>query len=413
MISVRPRARPLTKSPGFALVAAFACVATFTLTSCHKEPTAVPEADGECTGARCVEEAEAAMYYKDYAKARGPLATVCEKDGFACFRLAELHQHGRGGPMDLPKAASLYEEACTKEYGEGCERRYMLVAEGHGGPEVELDYALKACDGGRPKGCMHLAEQIAAGRGVEPDPARISQAYEKACALGDTDGCIGAGELLSDPEGPADAKVKGLAQFVKACVGHNGYGCLRVGVAFHEGIGTPQDLERAKAHFVRACEWSDKDGCHAAEQMAAAPGQPISLELSTKAAELDENGLSAREVSCRMSERGLPALSKALAAVARIKDKLDGCAKGGAAVEVSWDFADGEVQAARVNGKAAKKLAQCVGWTMRKAKLRGVGSCDAVLLLGDPEGAAKALADRANKPKDDGRKHIRISADDE
>ena len=413
MIPVRPRARPLNRFPGFALVSAFAWAATFTLASCHKEATTTPEQEGECTGARCVEEAEAALYYKDYARAREPLATVCEKDGFACFRLAELHQHGRGGPMDPAKAASLYEEACTKEYGEGCERRYMMVQEGHGGPEVELEFALKACDGGRPLACLHAAEQLNAGRGVERDVARVTRAYEKACALGDTDGCIGAGELLSDPDGPADAKAKGLSSFVKACVGHSGYGCLRVGVAFHEGIGTPRDLERAKAHFVRACEWSDKDGCHAAEQMAAAGGEPIALELSTKAAELAEDGLAAHEVSCRMSERGLPALGKVLAAVAQIKDKLDGCAKGGAAVEVSWDFADGEVLAARVTGKAAKKLAQCVGWTMRKAKLRGAGTCDAVLLLGDPDGAAKALADRASKPKDDGRKHIRVSAEDE
>jgi len=386
---------------------------TLVTTSCHKESTTAPADDGPCTGARCVEEAEAAMYYKDYAKARGPLATVCEKDGFGCFRLAELHQHGRGGPMDLAKAASLYEEACTKEYAEGCERRYLLVQEGHGGPEVELEYALKACDGGRPLGCMHAAEQINAGRGVERDPARVAKTYEKACALGDTDGCIGAGELLSDPEGPADAKAKALTSFVKACVGHNGYGCLRVGVAFHEGIGTPQDLVKAKAHFIRACEWSDKDGCHAAEQMAASNGEEVELELTTKAAELGEGGLAARDMSCRMNKQGLPALGDVLAAVARNKDALDKCARDGAAVAVSWQFDEGEIKSAKVQDKAESKVAKCVGWTMRKTKLRGAGTCEAVLLLGDPDGAAKSLAARAKEPKSDGRKHIRIANDDE
>ncbi|HEY0135249.1 MAG TPA: hypothetical protein VGB85_14290, partial [Nannocystis sp.] len=230
-----------------------------------------------------------------------------------------------------------------------------------------------------------------------------------ACALGDVTGCTGAGDLLSDPEGPADAKSKALAMFVKACVGHDGYGCLRVGVAFHDGIGTPQDLAKAKAHFVRACEWSNKDGCHAAEQMAAANGGEIELELTTRAPTIGEGGLEAREVSCRMAEQGLPALTEVLAALARNKGALDACAKEGAAVAVSWEFAGGEIKAARVNGNPAKKVAKCVGWTMRKTKLRGSGSCDAVLLLGDAEGAAKALA--ARDPKDDGRKHVRVTSE--
>ncbi len=415
MISLRPWARSLHRSflfaPLFAAVFAVVCAAVDV--GCHKESSTPPVDDGPCTGARCVEEAEAAMYYKDYAKAREPLATVCEKDGFACFRLAELHQNGHGGPVDLVKAAALYEEACAKEYGEGCERRYVMAQESQADPAVELDYALKACDGGRPKGCLHAAEQIDAARGAERDVARVARTYEKACALGETAGCTGAGDLLSDPEGPADAKAKALTAFIKACIGHDGYGCLRVGVAFHEGIGTPQDLAKAKAHFIRACEWSDKDGCHAAEQMAASNGEPISLELTTKAPVVGEGGLEAREVSCRMSEQGLPALGEVLAAVARHKDALDACAKDGAAVAVSWEFEGGEVKAARVTDNAAKKLAKCVGWTMRKTKLRGSGTCDAVLLLGDSAGAAKALAARVVDPKNDGRKHVRVSADGE
>ncbi len=407
MFPVRPWARSIPLRVLFALVAA----------SCHKEVTTPPQEDDECSGARCVEEAEAFLLYKEFDKARPPLARVCEAgDGFACFRLAELHQHGRGGPVDLTQAATLYEESCAKKYGEGCERRYLLAQEGQGGPELELDFALKACEGGRPNGCMHAAEQVKAGRGVEPDLVRVAETFEKACALGDVTGCTGAGDILLDPTGPAERRARGLSAFVKACTGHSGYGCLRVGLAFHDGVGTQADLTKAKSHFTRACEFSDPDGCRIAEQLAAANGAPIVLELTTTAAELSRDGLEARGVSCNMSERGLPALGEVLSQVARHKSALDGCIKsGGEAVAVTWEFEGGEVQGARVTDKLAKKAAGCVAFVLRKAKPPGQGKCEAVLLLGDAAAAATAFTARVEKAKakGDGRKHIRVGADDE
>lgn len=356
------------------------------------------------------------MFYGDHTAAREPLAAVCTGgDGFACYRLAELHQKGQGGPVDVAKATQLYEESCTYKYGEGCERRYQLATEVPTSPELELDFALKACDFQRPLACMHAAGMIRAGRGAEPDLARVTKVYEKACALKDLDGCNGVGDLLADPEGPAEDKARSLTAFIKACVGHSGYGCLRVGVAFHEGIGTPPDLARAQAHFTRACEFSEKDGCRAAEQLAAANGSPITLELTTRAEQLAADGLEARSLSCRMSEQGLPALGEVLSVVARTKGPLDACAKDGEAVRVTWEFARGRVLDAKVTDPVSKKLQSCVASALRKAKLPGLGACEAVLLLGDPSGAAKALASRADaeKARGDGRRHIRVSADAE
>ncbi|MBZ5713901.1 tetratricopeptide repeat protein [Nannocystis pusilla] len=384
------------------------------IAGCHKEPPPTAPGDDSCFGAECVEQAEAAMYYKDYDNAREPLTAVCEKnDGFQCFRLAELYQTGKGGPVDLAKAAEVYEKSCAADYPEACERRSDMARDGQGTPQVEYEYAVKACTGGRQLACTHAGQMLGAGRGVEPDPAGAIEMFQKGCKLGDIDGCTGAGDLLLQ-QSSAEAKSRGLTAFINACVGHSGYGCLKAGIAFHEGVGTKRDVIKAEQHFSRACEFQIADGCHVAQQLKDAAGKPVELELTSKAAELAAGGLETRELSCRMAGQGEPALSRVIAGVARGKDSLDSCAKDGAAVGVRWVFEDGKFRDAKFLGRVPKKLKQCVAYVLRKkAKFSRNGSCEAVLLLGDPEGAAKALAARANAPADDGKVHIRISSEDE
>jgi hypothetical protein len=379
--------------------------------SCHKEESKAPPVDdGKCTGARCVEQAEAAMYYGDAATAREPLAMVCKnKDGFACFRLAELHQFGRGGPVDVEKAVELYTESCGWAYGEGCERRSNLAAEGHGGPELELEFAAKACERDRPLACMRAGEQLKTGRGTEPDVVKAIGLFQKACGLAELDGCNAAGDLLSDPEGTPDAKARSYAAYNTSCKRHNAYGCLKVGIAFHAGVGVPASPVAAKTHFDKACEYNDEDGCRAAKLLAEANGKPVNIELSTKAAELKMDGLEARTLSCRMPQQGLPALEEVMSFFAQHKAALDGCAKEGVAVEVTWEFGGGRVKDAKVTDPLPPKQAKCIAAALRKAKPSDSGACKAVLLLGDPDGAAKALAVRS-APKGT---HVRVSSKEE
>jgi TPR repeat protein len=376
-------------------------------TGCHKEASnAPPVDDGKCTGARCVEQAEAAMYYGDPATAREPLAAVCKmKDGFGCFRLAELHQFGRGGPVDVEQAVQLYTESCTWAYGEGCERRAVLAAEGHGGPELELEFAAKACERDRPLACMRAAEQLKTGRGTEPDVTKAITLFKKACDLAELDGCNAAGDLLSDPEGTPEAKARGYAAYNTSCKRHNAYGCLKVGVAFHDGVGVPASPDAARKHFEKACEYNDEDGCRAAKLLADANGKSVTIELSTKAAELSMDGLEARTLSCRMPQQGLPALEEVMSFFAAHKATLDGCVKEGAAIGVTWEFAGGRVKDVKVVDEIPAKQAKCITAALRKAKPSDSGACKAVLLLGDPDGAAKALAVRS-APKGT---HVRVS----
>lgn len=350
------------------------------------------------------------MYYGDAATAREPLAAVCKnKDGFACFRLAELHQFGRGGPVDMDKAVELYTESCTFAYGEGCERRANLAAEGQGGPELELEFATKACERDRPLACMRAAEQLNTGRGTERDVNKAITLFQKACGLADLDGCNAAGDLLADPEGTPEAKARSYAAYNTSCKRHNAYGCLKVGVAFNDGVGVPPNPDAARKHFEKACEYNDEDGCRAAKLLGEANGKSVTVELSTKAAELNMDGLEARTLSCRMPQQGLPALEEVMSFFAQHKAALDVCAKDGAAVEVTWAFGGGRVRDAKVTDEIPAKQAKCIAAALRKARPPESGECKAVLLLGDKDGAAKALVVRST-PKG---KHVRVSNKEE
>lgn len=399
----------------FGITVVLAFVASLA-SGCHKESTtAAPKDTGECDGARCVEMAEAAMYYKDYADAREPLALVCDnKDGFACYRLAELYQFGRGGSVDLDKAATLFEKACEYEHFEGCDKRAELARTGTGTAAIELDYSVKGCEGRRPLACIAAGKQLADGRGIDKDPIKALLMYEKGCDLGDVDGCTGAGDLLSDPKGRPDAKTRALTAYISACVGHSGYGCLKVGVAMHEGIGAPRDDDKARTHFTKACEFNVKDGCDAVKQLDAAKGQNVDLELTTTVAQLAQDGLETRNLSCRMTEYGLPALDKIVASVARHKSTLDACAVDGAAVGIVVEFERGKVQNARIKGKTPGKISKCVKDVLKKLRLANEGKCEAVLLLGNPENAAKGFAARleAAAEKGDGLNHVHVTEEE-
>lgn len=384
--------------------------------ACRKESTSVaPEEDKTCSGARCVEKAEAAMYYQDYESAREPLEIVCKAgDGFQCFRLAELYRNGQGGPVDLDRAVSFYEASCNGKHGEGCERRADFAREGHGGPEAEFEFAVKACELQRPVSCMRAGEQVQTGRGAERDDTRAITLFQQGCRFGEAQSCAIAGDLLLDARRPAEDKARGLAAYVSACVGHNGYGCLKAAIAFHEGLGTKRDLERARMHFGKACDFNEQDGCRLEKALMASNGEPVELELTSKAAELDREGLEAKNISCRMSQLGAPALGEVLGAVASAREALDACAKDGAAVAVWWQSEGGKMRGAKVTDKVAPKLSKCVVAALRRAAVPTDAACDAILLLGDPDGAVKALSVRQQQQdKANGIIRRHVTAEDE
>ncbi|MCA9637373.1 MAG: sel1 repeat family protein [Myxococcales bacterium] len=377
------RSRVLRACALFALVAV----------GCHKSESTAPPPQEGCDGARCVEDAEAAIWEGKEDEAREPLTKVCEeqKDPFQCFRLGQLYHKGLGGPADPAKAAELYAMACDMGDEEACEARFEIAREGQGGDKVELEFSKKACEARRPRGCTNAADLMLTGRGVKADRNGAIEHYEKACGLGEAEACNSAGDLLYEAKDPYD-QARALASYISGCVGNTGYGCLRVGVAFVEGIGTKPDLDKAAMNFRKACDFYNEDGCRNAKALEAAHGKPFTLELTSTVATIEAEGLKARDLSCQMDEQGAKALQAVLTDVAVTKGSLDNCVEEGRAVKISWSFAKGKVREAKVTGKTPKKEAACLIGVLKRVSLDETGSCNAILLVGDPEGAAKSLA---------------------
>jgi len=347
-------------------------------------------------GAGCVEEVEAALWEGEEEAALEPLERLCDEDNdaFSCFRLAVLYEEGSGGQKDIRKAAHYFERACELDNEEGCERRFELAAR-QADTEAELDYAKKACEGGRPLGCMASAAILNEGRVGARDKEQAVELYEKACGVGDADGCAMAGDLLFDPKGTTLDKARALTAYSSACVGYSGRGCLQLAVCFFEGIGAPQNIDKARTHFKDACELGIEDGCHNAKRLA---GSSRSLQLTTQAETMTERRIVARDLSCLSSQYGESGLRSSLGAVARHRRALNECIKDGhgAAVGIRWTFKNGRIREVRGNGKGTKRYVGCVAKALRKKGAPGSGKCSAVLLLGDAE-----LADAAYpiKPK--------------
>lgn len=359
--------------------------------SCKPEQTVAP-VDDSCSGSKCVEEAEAALWEGRDKEAREPLLALCEEDSdaFSCFRLGDLYRDGKGGPKDLAKAAEFYEKSCEFDYKEGCERRFE-VARDQGDTAVALDYATKACEGGRPYGCVAAGPMFVA----EGKKEEAISSFEKGCNLGEASSCSQAGDLLYSPKGSNYDNGRALSDYISACQGYDGHGCLQAAIFFHEGIGTPVTLDKAQSNFKSACELGVKDGCRNEKLVAAAKGRQAVLSLTTEAESMEVEGLQAHAISCRMSSQGEAALREALTAVKRRKRSLDACSKDGAAVKVKWKFENGRVKEVRSRG--TRKRISCVSKALKKRSMPGTGSCEAVLLLGDPTGAVEAWEKRVAK----------------
>ncbi len=359
--------------------------------SCKPKETAAPVDEG-CSGSSCVEQAEAALWEGRDKDAREPLLALCDEDSdpFSCFRLGDLFRDGKGGPKDVVSAAEYYTKSCEFDYKEACERRFELARD-QGETEVALDYANKACEGGRPYGCTAAGPMfLELGKREE-----AITAFEKGCNLGEASSCSAAGDLLYKPKGSTYDNGRALSDYISACQGYDGHGCLQAGIMFHDGIGTPVTLDKTLSNFKSACELGIKDGCRNQKLVAAAGGKQAVLSLTTTAETLELDGLTAHAISCQMSQSGEAALREALGVVTRRKRNLDACTEDGAAVKVKWTFEKGRVKDVRSRG--TRKRVACVTKALKKRSISGTGACEAVLLIGDPTGAAEAWDKKAAK----------------
>ncbi len=316
----------------------------------------------------------------------------------ACSNLAGVFRGGiGGGPRDPGRSVGLYERSCRLGFGEACTAVGTMLAEGTAVP-ADPPRALAMFELGCARrdayACFTAGMFREAGRGGPRDPRSAVTSFASACELGHASGCFNAGILLYDEQmASAQDNARAVGFFGRACDGSQPAGCLRLGVAVLRGVGAPADRARAKGLFVRACQGGDEDGCHAADDLAKARGRRVDVALTSRAPQLSMGGLTVQALSCRMPQTDPLALAEAVEGLAAHKAALDACAPSGEAPQVTWSYRGGRIVEVEVRGADAK-LAACVRRALERARSGLTASCAATLLIGEPAGARKILAER-------------------
>eukprot|EP00730_Choanoeca_flexa_P016115 TRINITY_DN7551_c0_g1_i2.p2 TRINITY_DN7551_c0_g1~~TRINITY_DN7551_c0_g1_i2.p2 ORF type:complete len:215 (+),score=40.26 TRINITY_DN7551_c0_g1_i2:1646-2290(+) len=151
---------------------------------------------------------------KNFAKAAEVFHGLCNrKYGRSCYRLGSMHMAGRGVDQDVKAAFDHFEKAC--EYGnvEGCHNVGMILRSKNAagiaqdGPRA-LSLFQSACDKDFRNGCFMASVMLLKGEaGVAKDGPRALALATKACDLNHTWGCVNAARMLAIGDGvPKDEK---------------------------------------------------------------------------------------------------------------------------------------------------------------------------------------------------------------
>ncbi|MCA9707708.1 MAG: hypothetical protein KDK70_17795 [Myxococcales bacterium] len=108
---------------------------------------------------------------------------------------------------------------------------------------------------------------------------------------------------------------------------------------------------------------------------------------------VEADGQRLDELACQASNLPLFGSLAVVASIAEQKRALDRCAPGGGAVAVTWTFRGGKARDVTVEHASSSRTGACVAKAMQKVVAPFEARCGAVVLLGDPTGADRALAE--------------------
>lgn len=350
-------------------------------------PAAATIAGPSCAAAECNAQGRAALSLARYEEATRLLDRACALGSAeGCLGLGGLYREGGTGRQSMPRALGAYERACQLGLASGCIAGAGVSVE----PTRAAALIEQACGLEDPLGCF------SAGMAAR-DPAVRAARLDKACGLGHAMGCFNAGILLYAERGakPGDNE-KAAKYFGRACDGAEAAGCLRLGIASLRGFGAGPDVQVAKDLFDRACRGGNVDGCAAAKKLGSGKGKrgaDVAIALTSTAPSLAIGGLRMLELSCQMPSVGPMALAEAVEAVAANKPAIDACAPAGEAPRVSWAWQGRRATQVKVQG-GGPKVEACMRRAIERSRADLEGTCAGIVLVGDPDGAQRVLADR-------------------
>lgn len=183
----------------------------------------------------------------------------------ACVGLGVAYAYGRGVAKDDVRAASLLKSPCSSGSALACRELaniYGNISSTARDDHKALILYLRACEDAEDlASCSSAATLVAAGRGIDADPARAAWLWTKACMGGNPNACTWLGFSLL--RGTGSAKNVGRATFLldKACHDGHATACDVLGTLFAFGDGVARDNTKAESLFRSACELGSATGC--------------------------------------------------------------------------------------------------------------------------------------------------------
>lgn len=116
-----------------------------------------------------------------------------------------------------------------------------------------------ACDSGKTKSCVALADMKLFGKGAKKEPSAAYDLYKKACKADDHYACARTAFMMGRPGGPKYDNDKYIEIAKSACKGKDQLGCALWANAIH--FGTDEQKEKAQELVDAACEAGIVEGC--------------------------------------------------------------------------------------------------------------------------------------------------------
>jgi hypothetical protein len=195
------------------------------------------------------------------------LTVTCEYNyAQSCEAAGEVQQQGALVPRDAAAASVAYGRACMLGVGDGCNNLRTL---GRRGGVAALRQACDSRVEGGPESCYTLGMMYSSGgMGVEQDPSRAFEMFDKACDNDYARGCGRMAQSYLSGQGVAADPVKAIAAFDRACRKRDASSCANAGDLYRNGAGGRQDEALAMARFQQACDLGLTAACENAQASA-------------------------------------------------------------------------------------------------------------------------------------------------
>lgn len=173
---------------------------------------------------------------------------------------------------DYLTAFILAEKGCNDKNGEAC---YILANIYNSGLSRQADqvkaarYYIKACDIGNGRACYMVGKIYSQSR-VVPEDIDQSESYfrksnqilVKECSSGNAESCLYAGALYLYSQGVPHDSEKAIEYFEKSCRLNHGPACYTIGMLYKTGkYGIAQDMNKANSFLNKACNIGYEDAC--------------------------------------------------------------------------------------------------------------------------------------------------------